>query len=95
MGVKMFDDPIKVAENEKAIFYVSDSTKGVESYAKSKAEVHRVKLKELRCLIAESKEDGEKEYVVIYDGEYAYASQKYEQVGAHVDMIVLNEQNYV
>ena len=88
----MFDDLIKIAENEQAIFYVNSMTKGVEDYAKRNAKDNKVDLGNLKCLLAESKETGAKEYVLIQNNEYIFATHGYEDVGCHIDMMILDAQ---
>ena len=91
MGVNMFEEPKKVAENDKAIFYTSSMTEGAESYAKRAMEKAEVDLGEIRCLIAETKDDHTKEYALIHNGEWEYFSQKYENIGVHIDRMILIE----
>ena len=40
-------------------------------------------------LFAEMKDDGSKEYVLIHNGQWEYASQKYEDIGAYIDIMFL------
>lgn len=82
----MFNDDVKVAENEVCTFYSNSMTKGVIDWAKQWG------INDIVCLIAAQKKNPQdKEYVLIRNNEFIYANTKYEAIGVHIDVIGMSE----
>jgi len=80
----MFDDDIKVGENDQCLFYVNSWTKGVEDWAVSWGLV-------IKCLISvQNKDPEDKDYILMENGEVIYSDKKIEGLGVHIDMIALS-----
>lgn len=73
----------KVAENDKAIFYVSDMSKSLTQHLKN------IGLKDIFCLVAELKETGETSYILVENREVIYDNPSFEQTSCHIDMLKL------
>ena len=69
----------KIAENEKATFFENNLTKSMTVYADSLS---------LKCIVAEQKEGGSKDYVLVdKEGKPVYTSTSYEAIGVRIDVL--------
>jgi hypothetical protein len=83
----MFNEKDKIiSENDKCQFAVNSWTEGAESYATKTWGLN------LRCLLAIQKAcPTDRDYILVVDNEVVYSNKSYETIGAHIDMMALNE----
>ncbi len=71
-----------VAQNNKVTFWTNDWTDSAEKYAKQLNV-------QVKCLVAEQKGDGVREYILVEDGKIIYSNQQYEAIGIRIDILGL------
>lgn len=81
----IFGEDTFVAENGKVKWYKNSWTKSAEEWAAGWG------LKGIRCLIAEQKSTGERDYVLIQGNEFIYESKQYEAIGVHIDIMAAHD----
>jgi hypothetical protein len=80
----MKDDTL-IGSNNKCNFYINDWTKGAEQWAKEWG------LKNIRCMIAEQKEDKARDYLLVEGNDIIYSTTGYENLAVHIDIIAVGK----
>lgn len=70
----------KLAENNKATFYTDHITESIEKYAANLAV-------DVKCFIAESKKNGEKDYILVQNNQIIYATKQLEALAVRVNVL--------
>jgi len=74
----------KIADNGKCTFYSDSGTIGAEKWAKEWG------LNGFCCMLAEQNDTKELEYILIEENDVIYATQSYEALAVHIDIVAVS-----